>query len=53
VRTERQEELRDAVVDAAFDFIREVENPAPDLLYRHNLRVRLADAVQALREDMK
>jgi hypothetical protein len=49
----RQEELRDAVVDAAVELIREFENPEPDALYRYHLRARFVDAVHAFRKGMK
>lgn len=37
-----------AVIDAARAFIREVDNPAPDLLWRAKLRDRLRAALDEL-----
>lgn len=38
----------DRVINAARAYIREVDNPAPDLLYRSTLRDALREAVDAL-----
>ncbi|MBC9927205.1 hypothetical protein [Leucobacter sp. cx-169] len=43
-------EANAVVAKAATDFIREVECPAPDLVYRAALRDRLASAVHELEE---
>ena len=47
----RREILTDehkAVIDAAREYMSEVENPAPDLLWRSRLRERLRAALDAL-----